>query len=56
MKFQVKDGRIKDCIQDEHGAWVTPKKGWLVASEDGTPMNGCKVYVEVADEIVKAHE
>jgi len=53
MKFVVKDGRIKDCILKEINGvkfWVTPNKGWLVAHEDGTPIDGCKVYVEPVNE------
>ena len=45
-QFKVTSGKIKECIQDEKGRWVTPNKGWLVAHEDGTPIDGCEVYVE----------
>lgn len=55
MKFVVNDGRVKDCILEtkESGKkyWVTPKKKWLVAHEDGTPMDGCEVYVEPVGEV-----
>ncbi len=49
MKFKVKDGRIKDCILVERQGlkfWVTPNKQWMVAHEDGTPIDGCEVYAE----------
>ncbi len=45
-QFKVASGKIKECVQDEKGRWVTPNKGWLVAHEDGTPIDGCEVYVE----------
>ena len=48
-QFKVKDGRIKDCILVERQGlkfWVTPNKQWMVAHEDGTPIDGCEVYVE----------
>jgi len=28
------------------------QKGWLVAQEDGTPIDGCEVYVEPVEEEV----
>ena len=49
MKFKVASGKIKECIQNEHGHWVTPKKRWYVAREvDGEMVLGgdCEVYVE----------
>jgi len=51
-KFKAASGKIKECIQDENGRWVTPKKGWLVAQEDGTPIDGCEVYVEPVGEAI----
>ncbi len=45
-KFKVASGKVKECIQDENGNWVTAKKGWLVALEDGRLLNGCSVHVE----------
>ena len=46
MKFTVKSGKVKDCIQDKYGAWVTPNKGWLVRHSNGTFADGCSVYEE----------
>ncbi len=55
MKFKVKDGRIKDCILIERQGlkfWVTPNKQWMVAHEDGTPIDGCSVYEEPLEDAV----
>jgi hypothetical protein len=55
MKFIVSDGRVKDCVLKEVSGrkfWVTPNKGWLVAHEDGTPIEGCSAYVEPEAEVV----
>lgn len=55
MKFTVSSGKVKECVLEtkESGKkyWVTPKKKWLVAHEDGTPMDGCEVYVEPVEEV-----
>jgi len=54
MKFIVSSGKVKDCVQDSKGRWVTPNNGWLVADEEGIPVDGCKVYVEEAIEVESA--
>ena len=46
MKFKVASGKVKDCVQDAHGNWVTPNKGWLVKTADGILLKGCEEYVE----------
>jgi len=46
MNFIVKSGKIKECIQDKNGNWVTPNRKYLVALADGTLLNGCKPVEE----------
>ena len=66
MKFIVKDGRVKDCIEkvmgqeadgSERKYWVTPNKEHLVAkiksADELILADGCSVYVELVEEVVE---
>ena len=62
MKFKVKSGEVKDCIQQsykgvngiERKYWVTPKRGWLVArindDETLTLADKREVHIEEPEE------
>lgn len=46
MKFKVESGKIKECVQDIQGNWITPNKGWLVADKNLNCLNGCSIVSE----------